>query len=284
MTSRKLSISECTTWPATFEEDLAAYTAAGAHGIGIWEFKLPPGRDEEMLARLRETPLQASLCISMVPSPLPDPFFTEPRDPRDRIEAMAGGIRRLARFEPDGCILVLAGAPLASEADEGWSIAVEGLRKAAAVAAAEGVKLGLEPLRKTSGTVTPSLDATARMLDQVGDERVGMIFDTWHFWDHPQVHDALRRYAARITGVQVNDWREPTRSWCDRVLPGDGVIDFPPMVEALEEGGYQGWYDLEVFSDDGRYGNDFPDSVWKRDVSEVAAEGVRRFQHLWPRR
>ena len=31
----------------------------------------------------------------------------------------------------------------------------------------------------------------------------------------------------------------------------------------LIEAGYQGWYDFEVFSDDGRWGNDFPDSLWK---------------------
>ena len=39
-----LSISEVSTHPATFEEDLAAYKAGGADGIGIWEFKLPGWR------------------------------------------------------------------------------------------------------------------------------------------------------------------------------------------------------------------------------------------------
>src|SRR5439155_18289851 len=39
----RLSISECTTYTASVAEDLAAYGRAGADGIGLWEFKLPPG-------------------------------------------------------------------------------------------------------------------------------------------------------------------------------------------------------------------------------------------------
>ena len=38
--SSRLSISQITTVSAPFDADLDAYRAAGAHGIGIWEFKL----------------------------------------------------------------------------------------------------------------------------------------------------------------------------------------------------------------------------------------------------
>jgi sugar phosphate isomerase/epimerase len=46
------SISETTTYLATFEEDLAAYKAAGVDGIGMWELKLPKGKDARSIEAL----------------------------------------------------------------------------------------------------------------------------------------------------------------------------------------------------------------------------------------
>ncbi len=58
----KFSVSEVTTYHLTFQEDLAVYREAGAGGVGIWEFKLPEGRDGESLDQLRASGLQATLC------------------------------------------------------------------------------------------------------------------------------------------------------------------------------------------------------------------------------
>jgi sugar phosphate isomerase/epimerase len=55
------------------------------------------------------------------------------------------------------------------------------------------------------------------------------------------------------------DRRNPTQGWADRVLPGDGTLDLPGMLRALEAAGYNGWYDLEVLSDNGMFGNNYLD-------------------------
>ena len=81
--------------------------------------------------------------------------------------------------------------------------------------------------------------------------------------------------------VHLCDYRRPTRSWNDRVLPGDGVVDLPAVFAALREGGYDSWFDLEVFSDDGRWGNDFPDSVWKLLWLEQARRGYEGLMRAW---
>jgi sugar phosphate isomerase/epimerase len=52
VSSPPFSISETTTYLATFEEDLAAYKAAGVDGIGIWELKLPNAKTPAALRRL----------------------------------------------------------------------------------------------------------------------------------------------------------------------------------------------------------------------------------------
>jgi len=49
-----------------------------------------------------------------------------------------------------------------------------------------------------------------------------VMFDTWHSWCEPGLHESLRRYGSRINSVHVNDVRPVERSNFDRVLPGEG--------------------------------------------------------------
>jgi sugar phosphate isomerase/epimerase len=65
-------------------------------------------------------------------------------------------------------------------------------------------------------------------------------------------------------------------------LPGDGVADVAAFLQALHSGGYQGWFELEVLSDDGAFGHDFPDSLWKQDPIELMRAGREKSLALWP--
>ncbi len=108
-----------------------------------------------------------------------------------------------------------------------------------------------------------------------------MVIDVWHVWDSPDLLAQIRAHGQRIVSVQLDDWREPTRSWADRVLPGDGTADFPGILGALDDGGYDGWYDLEVISDDGTHGHDYPDSLWKLDPVELVRRGREQTIREW---
>jgi sugar phosphate isomerase/epimerase len=98
------------------------------------------------------------------------------------------------------------------------------------------------------------------------------------------VLDEIPRYVHLIAGVHVNDWREPTRGWADRVLPGDGAADLPGILGALEDAGWDGFYDLEIFSDNGAFGSAYPDSLWDLDVAELARRGRDAFTNTWSKR
>jgi sugar phosphate isomerase/epimerase len=98
------------------------------------------------------------------------------------------------------------------------------------------------------------------------------------------VLDEIRRYAHLIAGVHVNDWREPTRGWADRVLPGDGVADLSSILGVLEDVGWVGFYDLEIFSDNGAFGSAYPDSLWDLDAAELARRGREAFFKCWSER
>ena len=102
-------MSEISTVGASFEEDVAAYAAAGFDGIGIWEFKLPAD-DGANIALLHEAGLGVANCIPSVPSilPLRLPGMEGPPDVRVRIDALCSSMRRLAAYEPE-CVLVITG-------------------------------------------------------------------------------------------------------------------------------------------------------------------------------
>jgi sugar phosphate isomerase/epimerase len=280
----KISISSPTTYGARIDEDIDNYADAGATGIGLWEFKFGEGRDEEILEHMTARGLTATLCCPTVPSIIPDPVFHSPATPKERTDALCASIRRLAKFGPAGILCVSGPQGEYETAAEARRVVVEGLRIAADVAGENGTYIGLEPYRVASGTLITTMDETLAMVDEIGSPNVKLIMDAWHFWDLPNIFEDLSANVDKLVGVQLSDYRDPTRSWCDRVLPGDGVIDTRGLFRALEDAGYDGWYDIEVFSDDGRYGNKYEDSLWLQPAADVARRGVEQVKQLWEAR
>ena len=273
----KVSISEISTPGATFAEDLAAYRAAGCDGIGIWEFKL--GDDATDRAALRESGLKATNCIPAVPLILPAPGFEEPADPETRTEAIEASIRRLAAYEPE-CVLCLTGpvGVFDDEEDEARGIAVECMRCLADVAEEVGVRFGLEPVHASQRDLYSFLTSdpeTLAFLEEVGRPSVGLMFDTYHLWDTPDVHEHVARHADRITGVHVADFRDPPRSSGDRVLPGDVAANLARLIDAFERAGWDGFYDVEIFSD-----AELDGSLWTLPPDEFARRAVESMRRV----
>jgi sugar phosphate isomerase/epimerase len=112
-------------------------------------------------------------------------------------------------------------------------------------------------------TVVSSLAEAAALIEEAGAD-VGLMYDAWHLWREPL--EEIERHRDLIRGVHIADWREPTRNTNDRVLPGDGVVEFGPILEALR---WEGLFDLEIFSD-----SELPGSLWREDPRELAARGL----------
>jgi inosose dehydratase len=95
-------------------------------------------------------------------------------------------------------------------------------------------------------------------------EAVGLLYDTGHMrfagGDHLRVLD---KHGKRIIHVHTKDVRDPVISSLDRnrdsfldavlagafTVPGDGTIDFSPVVQRLADVGYQGWFIVEAEQD-----------------------------------
>ena len=258
----RYSISQITTFGQSFADDLDAYKDAGADGIGIWEMKLA----DDSLSRFRASGLDAAVAVTEVPSILSLPLMEGPEDPVQRIEAVCAGVRRLAPFEPDA-VLFLTGP------GEDRETVVEGIRHIADAAAAVGVRVAVEPIQQEFAdlwTIVSSLDEAAELITEAGRPDVGLMYDAWHLWNQPL--DQIERHRDRIVGVHLADWREPTRNTNYRVLPGDGTVDYAPILDALR---WDGLLDLEIFSDP-----ELPDSLWKEDPRELARRGVEALSRV----
>ena len=280
MTQPRFAVSEFSTMPLSFDEDVAAYAAGGAAGIGLAEAKLPEGQDRESLARLREAGLKATICLPAGLSVLPLPAFPGPDDPEERIASLCASVRRLAAFDPE-TVLCLTGPVGERDPQEARRIVVDGLREVARTGAEVGVRVALEPIHASARddfTMVDNLPDTVDLLEEVG-EPMGILFDTWHLWDTPDVLDHIRAHAHRFPAVHVNDWRDPTRGWDDRALPGEGIMDLPAIFGALEAGGFDGWYELEIFSTE-----TYPDSLLKLDPAELVRRGKAGFMQAWEAR
>jgi sugar phosphate isomerase/epimerase len=269
------SISQVSTLSASFADDVRAYAEAGVDAIGVWELKLGEGSLEEFQA----SGLGSATAVPLVPSVHPLPLLPGPDTVRKRVDALRRSLEVLAAYAP-AAILCFTG-PGDRET------AVRGVREVAREAERLGLRLAVEPFQLEgieSWSALNTLGDAAAFVDEVGSDAVGIQFDVWHLWNTPDLLDEIPRHAHLIAGVHVSDWREPTRGWADRVLPGDGAADVPAILGALDDAGWTGFYDLEIFSDNGAFGSAYPDSLWDLDAAELARRGRDAFVKTWSKR
>ncbi len=148
------------------------------------------------------------------------------------------------------------------------------LRKMAAVAAGFGVKMGFEFLGFPTCSVN-TLRAARGIVDEVGDPRVGLVIDAFHFYaGGSQVEDLDGLDGGRVFIVHLDDAEpgDPSRlTDAQRLLPADGVIPLRPLVARLEAVGFGGAYSLELFRPE----------YWAWDPAALARRGLESMRRLF---
>ena len=257
----RLSLSQISTANASLSEDLLAYRAAGFEGIGLWEYKLTgdAGADRDAL---RGAGLEATNCVPLVPTILPNPVMAGPTDVDDRIDSLRASVFRLAELHPASVLCLTGPAGRFGEA-EARRIVVEGLQAVAEAAAACGVRLGLEPIHRSEHetfSFAHTIPEALELLDEAGLDDVGVMVDTYHLGDTEDVLADLERHVGRVTGLHVAD--HPADGSEGRALPGHGVTPTAELVQTLVRAGWDGWLDVEIFST--------PDGFWGLEPGEAA--------------
>ena len=144
--------------------------------------------------------------------------------------------------------------------ESAWSAVAAGLERAGEMCRDVGLRLVYHP---HLGTNVQGPRAIQRLLEATDSDLVGLVLDTGHVYagggDPAAIWDA---YAPRIAYLHLKDVRPPILAkfraglgFLDAVrqgiftVPGDGVIDFAPLMKRLRKAGYAGWLVIEAEQD-----------------------------------
>lgn len=157
----------------------------------------------------------------------------------------------------------------------------DGIAELIPFAAEHGVKLGIEPLHPMFAgdrSVIVSLGQANDLAESLGAEslgaqQVGVVIDVYHVWWDPQVYREIARAAPYTLGFHVNDWLAPPPDvLMGRGMMGDGVIELRRLRRAVDEAGYTGPIEVEIFNRD----------LWDLPGDEVLALTKARFaEHVF---
>ena len=107
-----------------------------------------------------------------------------------------------------------------------------------------------------------ALDPHAPDASTAGMAALGVAVDVYHVWWDPKLREQIARAGpSRLLAFHVCDWLLPTRDLLnDRGMMGDGVIDIARIRGWVEDAGFSGYSEVEIFS---------TENWWKREGGEV---------------
>ncbi|MDR2789233.1 MAG: sugar phosphate isomerase/epimerase [Candidatus Accumulibacter sp.] len=151
----------------------------------------------------------------------------------------------------------LTGAPAHRDIARAREEVFEGIAQSLEYAVEAGMPLAIEPLhpmqaadRACVNTLEQALDICDR-LDPKASRGLGVAVDIYHVWWDPKLKEQIfRAGGGRILAYHVCDWLVPTKDLVnDRGMMGDGVIELKKCRGWVEESGYAGFSEVEIFSD-----------------------------------
>lgn len=271
-------VSEFTTWPWSFEQDLENYVALGVGAIEVCEFKLDDSRVERQLAALAESGLLVSSIQPRLHSLFPDQPRPEPREPAERMALFRRTIQRFAKVAPGATLVSITGAAPGGNYRHAFETAVREYRALAEFAGEQGVRIAVEPLNPilmNVDTFICSLPDAMEIVAAVDLPNFGVFVDVWHVWPDAAAEKHILQCGDEIFGVHINDWHRP-RHFGDRISLGEGEIDLPHLLQAIRDSGYSGAYTLEIFSSE-----HLPNSLWRNDLRQLITANQSAFEELW---
>jgi sugar phosphate isomerase/epimerase len=244
----RLSMNEMTTYRWSFEEDVQHYRAAGIKAIGVWRRKLSDFGEERGIELLKDSGLAVSNLLWAG-------GFTgsEGHTHRESIDEALEAVRLAAEMKA-GCLVVYSGARAGHTHNHARRLLIGALKEVASLADELSVVLALEPMHATccgECTFLNSLDDAISILQQVASPQIKLSFDTYHMADQPNLIEHAKQLAAagRIAIVHLADGNPPDEEQ-RRTRLGGGIVPIGEIVAALQAGGYDGDYDVELFGDD----------------------------------
>ncbi len=251
--TRRMCVHTQTTKPWSLAEAIEGYTRASVPGITVWRDHIAPYGAEEAGKMLRDSGLEVvSLCRGgFFPATSGQARLDARNDNRAIIdEAVAIGAP---------LVVLVCGASPEIELPVARQMILDGLADIEPHAKDAGVKLAIEPLHPMyadTRSAINTMDQANNMIMALGSNQVGIAVDVYHVWWDSFLKAEIGRAKGSIFAFHVCDWRTPTRNLLtDREIMGKGCIRIREIREWVEQAGFNGFIEVEIFSDD----------YWKQD-------------------
>ena len=245
----KCAVHTITTKSWSLRECIDEYAKVGIRGISVWRNALEKTPPKEANKMLRDAGVT-------VPALVRGGFFPG-KDAATRqaaIDANKTCVEEAAAINAEMIVLVVGAIP-GMPLEEARKQTAEGINAVLPYAQAANVKLAIEPLHPIYAADRSCINRMAearKICEQLKNPMLGIAADVYHIWWDPDLKEEIRLAGEQKTlfGFHVCDWRVEIRHLLnDRGLMGDGVIDIPTIRGWVEDAGFTGYNEVEVFSD-----------------------------------
>jgi sugar phosphate isomerase/epimerase len=143
------------------------------------------------------------------------------------------------------CITTEPGGPLEGDMtrESAIDIFVQGLTEVLEHAEKLGIRLLVEP---EPGLLVENAEQSIELADRITSPMFGLNFDIGHFYcvgePLPETVERLRPYTRHYHFEDIAATRVH-----EHMIPGRGAIDFPSVLSAIRETGYDGWLTVELY-------------------------------------
>jgi sugar phosphate isomerase/epimerase len=130
--------------------------------------------------------------------------------------------------------------------DEQWGNVVQMTKATVDIAKGYGLKLSLEG---HINVAVPHTDSFLRLYDHISDPALGYCLDIgWAALQREHVPWSIYKLKGKLVNIHVRDCDHLTSGFA---VPGEGVLHWPSIFQALRDIGYEGYMSLETHSFEG---------------------------------
>jgi sugar phosphate isomerase/epimerase len=266
----RLCIHTITTKPWGIEDAARNYSSAGVKGITVW-------RDALNGRNIRQTGKMLRNSGLSVVSLARGGFFpnTNTAKRQAALDDNRKAIEEAFELGTEKIVLVCGADPGQSLSESRKQI-FDGISAVIPYAQAAGVKLAIEPLHPMYADTRSAINTLAQandMAEKLDSQVVGMAVDVYHLWWDPDLEKEIARCGRnnKLLAFHICDWKSPTVDMLnDRGLMGEGCIPVRKIRSWVEEAGFNGFIEVEIFSN----------IYWKQDQNEFLKKIVSAYKEF----
>lgn len=265
---QRIALNELTTFPCTIEQDLEAYQFWQLPAIGVSWRKLLLHGVRRNVRSIVESGLKVS-SLSWVGGVTGHHGYCFD----DAIAEVKRAIRIAGQLRCP-TLSVVTGPQNGHIDSHARRLIRLALQEVADLAKRYNVVLALQPMHSMfhqEWTFLHSLDDTLAVLEALNHPAVKLDFGTYHLGQEADLLSRIPEIVNRIGIVRLADRYGSPQHLNDREVPGEGCLPIQEIVVALEDAGYRGWYETEVWSRD----------LWKMNHHDVIERCLRSQARLF---